>query len=185
MTAIDNTPASWSRRADEERSSHEAAGWSERGQTQRFLAVLRHLNLRAGQSLLDFGCGTGRLAAFLPAGVGYYGYDSAPGMLLRARREHRGGTYLPTLRSDWIFDHIVCIGPFNLPGSREETWETLDRLWCDHKPETLVASLYDGADDRCLTYDASWVLALARSLSPKYLIDRSYLLNDVLMVVRR
>jgi SAM-dependent methyltransferase len=185
VEVVENTPVAWSRRAASAASSHKAAGWTERGQAQRFLAVLRHLDLRAGQDLLDYGCGTGRFSTFLPLGIGYFGYDTAPGMLERAKAEHPDGSYLAELGAGWIYDHIVCVGPFNLPGSREETWEILSGLWEQHLPSTLIASLYDGKDERCLTYDPDWALSLARSLSQKYVIDRSYLGNDVLMVVKR
>lgn len=184
-TDVSNSPIAWSRRATEAASSHEAAGWSERGQTQRFLAALKHLDLHAGQSLLDYGCGTGRFAEFTPMGVGYYGHDSAPGMLLRARHEHKTGTFMGTLNSDWRFDHIVCIGTFNLPGSIDETRVTLNQLWTDHRPETLIVSLYSGADSRCLNYSSAWAASLGASLAPKYLVDRSYLDNDLMLVVKR
>lgn len=184
--AVENTPFAWSLRATEAPSSHEAAGWSERGQTQRFLAVLRHLDLHAGQSLLDYGCGTGRLASFMPIGVGYYGYDTAPGMILRARYEHRDeGTFLGELKPDWRFDHIVCVGTFNLPGSIDETRVVLSQLWARHQPKTLIASLYNGKDARCLNYDSQWAAALGWSLSPRYLVDRTYLANDLMLVVKR
>ncbi len=183
MNEIENTPQAWSLRAAEASSSWGAAGWSERGQVQRFRAALRHLELRPGDLLLDYGCGDGALSAHVPAGVRYFGFDTAFGMLDRAHRLRPEGIFRNSIAPGAEFDHIVCIGPFNLPGSREETWATLERLWNEHTRRTLVASLYDGTDDRCLTYDASWALGLAKSLSDSYLIDHSYLPNDVLMVV--
>lgn len=49
--------------------------------------ILRHLGLKDGDSLVDFGCGSGRLAAHLAevAQVGYLGLDVAAPLLAYAR----------------------------------------------------------------------------------------------------
>jgi len=183
MTA--NTPEAWDERAAEP-FSWNAALWSERGQTQRFLAVLRHLDLRAGDALLDFGCGTGRFCEFLPDDVTYYACDSSPGMRERVRREHPRAWVLEEL-SDDEFDHIVCIGTFNLEDSwsKFETWETLDDLWSINSPRSLIVSFYRGEDEDCLSYDTEEVVEFAEELTSSFIIDATFLANDLLLVMNK
>lgn len=181
-----NTPEAWSGRASAP-SSWAAAGWSENGQTQRFLATLRHLELREGDTVLDFGCGTGRLCEFLPRDTTYYAYDWAPAMLERVRRDHERAWVLDELPPQ-LFDHVVCIGAFNLKRgwSHEQTWERLADLWALHTRRALVVSLYRGADGSCLTYTAEWAAKLARQCGcERFLIDCSHLPNDLMLVMHR
>lgn len=184
---IDNTPAAWSRRAADAETSWEASGWSQLGQLRRFERVREYLDLRAGDLLLDYGCGDGAFSLYMSDGVRYYGVDTAEGMLKRARREHPAGVYRNGLAASDVFEHVVCIGTFNLADqwSREQTWDVVERLWKKHTRRMLAVSLYAGADPETLDYSPSWVLSLAQTLSPCYVIDRSYLSNDVLLVVKR
>lgn len=177
MVAVTNTPAAWSARAAAP-SSHECAGWSERGQTLRFLAVLEHLQLRVGDSLLDFGCGTGRLCEFLPHDVTYTGYDTAPGMLDRARHDHATSVFVSEI-PPVLFDHVVAVGPFNLPGS--DAFEAVSELWHESVRRSLVVSLYRGTDDRCVAYSPDAVADWARRIDARrFVVDGSYLDNDLI-----
>lgn len=173
----------WSERADTV-TSHEASGWSEKGQTLRFLAVLDHLDLRPGESVLDFGCGTGRFSAFLPHTAAYLGYDSAAGMVNRARADHPGQQFdneIPPV----IFDHVVAIGPFNLP-SDEDPFDQIEWLWRMCVRRSIVISLYRGDDQRCLCYEAGDAVALARRLGAhRFRIDTTHLDNDLIVSFRR
>ena len=88
-TLVENTPAAWSVRA--ETPAHwEACLWSREGQRARFQSVLAELEPMPGETLLDFGCGTGQLSEHVGGQVRYVGYDSAPGMVARARTDHPG-----------------------------------------------------------------------------------------------
>jgi hypothetical protein len=108
-------------------------------------------------------------------------------MLKRARREHPAGIYRERVAPGDYFDHVVCVGTFNLADqwSREQTWDVVERLWKKHTKRLLAVSLYAGADPQTLDYSPDWVLSLAQTLSQCYVIDRSYLPNDVLLVVKR
>jgi ubiquinone/menaquinone biosynthesis C-methylase UbiE len=121
-----NAPAAWTNRAVLADSSWEAALWSRRGQEARFDAVVRHLDLQPGDSLLDFGCGTGRFVDWLPAGVSYLGYDTSRGMVERARREYPGWEFT-TEFPDRSFTHVCAIGIWNL-ASWEDAKRDIDRL---------------------------------------------------------
>jgi hypothetical protein len=185
-TLVENSPRAWSERALQP-ASHEAAMWSEGGQTRRFLAVLRHLELREGDTLLDFGAGTGRFCEFLPVDVSYAGYDWAPGMVERMVQEHPRARPLESL-PDELFDHVVCIGAFNLADgwSKERTWERVSELWTEHTRRTLVVSLYRGWDDSCIRYDPEDAAEFARRLGATFFaVDCVYAENDLTLAVYR
>lgn len=183
---VRNTPEAWTERASEP-ESWRAAGWSERGQTQRFLAAVGHLNLRPGESLLDFGCGTGRLSEWVPAGVEYVGYDWSPGMVLAASAAHpeAGFTCVPPVRR---FDAVAAVGPFNLRDnwSKEKTWNVLSDLWAGRVGGVLVVSLYRGTDTSCIRYAAGELVGFCEWVGcADFVIDAGYLPNDLMLVMRR
>ncbi len=147
-----NTPEAWSVRAGFE-EPWEAALWSRGGQLARHLAVLRALDLRPGEKLLDFGCGTGALCELLKDGVVYMGYDYAPGMVERARREHPGICFEGSQIVERV-DAVACIGTFNLADewSKALTASMIRLLWQLNAPRALAACLYAGRDPDCIIY---------------------------------
>lgn len=183
-TIIENTPQAWDRRASAP-ASWDAALWSERGQTQRFLAVLNHLELRAGDGLLDYGAGTGRLSEFLPAAVDYYAFDTSAGMRDRCRDEHPRATVLDEPPRIFPYDHVVAVGPFNLADrwSLDDTRAAIQTLW-RLTTRTLVVSLYRGHDPACLRYPAALVTQWASELSDRFVVD-AHMPNDLLLAAHR
>lgn len=182
-TTIENTPQAWSARAVAP-AAWDACMWSEQGQTTRFIAVLRHLQLRDGDGLLDYGCGTGRLCEFLPRTVDYFGFDWADGMRERARVDHPRAAVLDEMPA-FPFDHVVAVGPFNLAHdwSAEKSYAVIRDLWA-HTLHTLVVSLYRGDDPMCLSYAPAVVAKWAGELTDHFHVD-AHLPNDVLLVAHR
>lgn len=178
VNTVSNAPGAWTVRARTAETSWEAALWSETGQRVRFKAALKHLDMHAGDSLLDFGCGTGALSELIPAGVEYLGVDSSPGMLQRARREH------PTREFDYRlpysqFTHTAAIGVWNL-ASWEEAVDGIYVLW-GMTTKIMVASIH-----RELASPAQ----IAERFSEhgamlKMLVDCSYKGNDSMLILRR
>lgn len=180
---VANTPAAWDERAKEP-ESWQAAMWSKEGQEARFEAVARRLRLREGQTVLDYGCGTGRFREWLPAGVHYYGYDWSKVMRERARAS--GATILRRL-DQLRFDHVVAIGTFNLADSwsKDKTGEELLDLWMRHTDKSLTVCLYRGTDLECIPYSPAEAAIWAGRFTKRYLIDADYLDNDFLVTMRR
>jgi len=185
-----NTPEAWSERAAAHENPWDAVGWSRNSQTKRFRAVLKHLDLRHDDTLLDFGCGTGEFAPWVEDSafpVRYFGWDWAPGMVERARREHPHASFLDGWAYAYEFDHIVAIGVFNLHHnwSQLQTAETIDRLWRVTR-RTLVVSLYRGDDEQCIHYTPSFLGGIVeRSRPARFVIDASHLDNDVILRMSR
>lgn len=184
---IPNTPEAWTKRANTTATSHEAALWSEKGQRDRFVAVLKTLDPQPGEWLLDVGCGTGLLSTFMPEGTQYIGCDWSIGMIARARREHPGWPFLVVCPAG-RYDLVACIGTFNLKHdwSKGQTWQMLRRLWDTNTPRAMAVTLYRGDDPNCLVYEPDEAMAFADSLphASTMRIDE-HRHNDFLLTVRR
>ena len=182
-----NTPEAWTLRAETLEEPWAACGWSRDGQRERFEAILWALDPNPGESLLDWGCGTGDLSELLADGVYYVGFDSATGMIERASAEHSADNRL-FLRDvpSRLFDLVACIGPFNLPDhwSKQRTWHTMRHLWDTTRCRTLAVSLYAGDDGQCLQYTEVEARVCGRQLGYDVTIERTRA-NDLLLVARR
>jgi SAM-dependent methyltransferase len=147
--------------------------------------------------MLDYGCGPGNLSGARNAwfsqragcsgwGEDYLGFDWSLGMVERAKREHPDAEFTTMLRDGDTWDLVVCCGTFNLRDgwSKQRTWALVRMLWnrCDR---AMAVSLYCGTDPACLRYEPSEVARLAGELSPSFSVERGYLPNDLLMVLRR
>jgi len=177
-----NSPAAWSERAETLPTPYEACGWTEASQAERMRKVIEALDPQPGDSLLDFGCGTGELARYIEGDVGYIGYDSAQGMVVRAAREHPG-RHFQMFEPGTTVDLTAVVGTFNLPGDKLLTWAALRRLW-DATGRTLAASLYAGEDERCLIYTEAECARFASAESYRWRVER-WRHNDLLIVLDR
>lgn len=179
----ENTPEAWSSRADQIDKPALACGWSDLGQHERMRKAVRMLAPRVGETLLDWGAGTGALTEYLPGGVDYQGFDWATGMVIRAQREHPGHRF-----QDWEpsrqFDLVACVGPFNLIDnwSKQYTWATLRRLW-DMCRRRMVVFLYAGRDQNCLVYTPDEVRSQVGALSWDVVVEQWR--NDIVATVTR
>lgn len=121
-------------------TSWEAARWASEGSQRERMNLALHLAepLRAGNVVLDWGCGTGRLSEFLAGSrVNYVGVDTCRAMVERARRDHPdpGAEFLhlnsPNALKETRPDVTFCLGVWNLEadGSRMDAIEELEKLW--------------------------------------------------------
>lgn len=185
----ENTPTAWTRRAQEIAEPWAATGWSERSQRIRHERIVQALNPRPGESLLDYGCGTGALAGHvrLPMfNVNYIGFDWSLGMVERARREHPDAAFTTQLRDGETWDLVVCCGTFNLRDnwSRAQTWALVRMLFARTR-RAMAVSLYHGRDSACIHYGPSEAATVGQYIAHDFSVERGYLPNDVLLVLRK
>ena len=181
---ISNAPEAWTQRS-QAGTSHEAAMWSESGQRERYAAVLSALDPRPGETLYDYGCGTGLLSTMVPAGVGYLGYDWSRGMIERAQRDHPLSAFVNEDLASITPDLIACIGTFNLADgwSKEQTWTALSDLW-SRCGRAMAVCLYAGEDEECIRYRDSECMAFAKQTRASWSLER-HRPNDLLLVLGR
>lgn len=96
------------------------------------------LEIRPGQTLLDLGCGYGRLFAFfLDKGAAVHGVDVSPRMLAEAEKNWKGHPAVRLHRknaeeladfADNMFDHIVCYGVFDALECQQEALAHMARM---------------------------------------------------------
>ena len=154
---------------------------SPKSHEQRLKAILR-LPVKEGDTILEFGCGTGRLADLLPRSVRYEGLDWSPGVITQAqhRRPHnafRCGTVSDLTAHDWV----VASGPFNYARgwSKNQTAEALAAMWSASRRGVALTALRIPADGR-LHYSAEELASFLAACDWSHLeLDRSYLPNDM------
>jgi SAM-dependent methyltransferase len=135
-----------------------------------------------GDDLLEFGCGTGRLADLTPRGVHYEGLDWSREVisLAKHRRPHdafRCGSLGDLTPHDWV----VASGPFNYAKgwSKGETAEAVSAMWKASRRGIALTVLGIPAEGR-LHYGTDELVSFVAACDWSRLeLDRSYLPNDV------
>ncbi len=128
----------------------EALRWSTQGQEARYAWISDVIGLRAGATVLDYGCGFGDLFAYLKKNnhsVGYTGMDINPDLIERAKGHNPGIAFGVSdieehpLAGGVRFDHTVLCGVFNtkVEGATESMMNII-RLLFFHTNISLVAT---------------------------------------------
>lgn len=178
----ESTPEEWNRKAARDGPDHEIADCGSSASHERRLAAILRAPIRPGQLVLDFGCGTARLADLLPAGARYEGVDWSQQVVNVARQRRPGvavrvGTADDLVACDWI----VASGPFNYSTgwSREATKATIERMAQFARIGIALTTLRSPGEGR-LHYSEMELLAYLETFGWTHLeFDRSYLPNDV------
>jgi SAM-dependent methyltransferase len=147
----------------------------------RLRAILK-LPLCNGDSVQELGCGTGRLADLIPAGISYEGLDwsaevVATAMTRRPTHRFRVGAEDDLTTADWI----VASGPFNYTHgwSKERTIASMRKMWQASRRGIAVTVLRVPATDR-LHYEPAELCGPLNDLDWSTCeLDRSYLPNDL------
>lgn len=120
--------------------SHQALDWGSAESQARRFDVLADGLLRAGQRVLDVGCGLAHFADWLDAHghqVDYTGIDLTPEFVQQARQRHPARQFIcgsvldPTVLPDAHFDVVVASGLFYTYPEGGSAWmhAVIDRLW--------------------------------------------------------
>lgn len=154
---------------------------SQESHERRLRSVLR-LPIKAGDSLLEFGCGTGRLADLVPDGVRYEGLDWSGEVITLARHRRPQSTFRCGSISDLTpRDWVVASGPFNYAKgwSKRQTAEAVTAMW-DMSRRGIALTVLGVPVDGRLHYGGEELVSFlgARDWS-RLELDRSYLPNDI------
>jgi SAM-dependent methyltransferase len=173
---------------------HRLNGWrSRRAQAIRHREALAVLDPQPGESLLDWGCGTGVLSDLLPLGVHYIGADQSPEVLATASELRPGLMFDRAIEEPepeaHAFDLVAVIGTYNL-GPAEVALRDFRSLWSYTRRAMALSVLRrvqrDGGPEH-LTFSPEELATLGDSLasSGRWELRSGYLPNDLLLVVRR
>lgn len=90
-------------------------------------------SVKSGESLIDVGCGSGRLLDILPQNINYLGIDSSDKLLEVAKRNYPNHNFqigkLPALNISGQFDQVFCKAVLHHIPSREQRILALKQLW--------------------------------------------------------
>ncbi len=147
----------------------------------RLRALLR-LPIGEADTLLEFGCGTGRLADLVRPSVRYEGLDWSQEVITLAqhRRPHgefRWGSVDDLTPHDWV----VASGPFNYARgwSKSQTAEAVRAMWDASRRGIALTVLQIPVDGR-LHYGGDELLSFLSACDWSHAeLDRSYLPNDM------
>ncbi len=146
------------------------------------LRALLQVPIKEGETLLEFGCGTGRLSDFVPTEVRYEGLDWSPEVIALARRRRPHGVFRCGSVSDLAsHDWVVASGPFNYAKgwSKVRTAEAVSAMWEASRRGIAFNALCVPADGR-LHYGVDELISFMEPCKWLNLeLDRSYLPNDM------
>jgi len=178
----ESTPQAWDSYASGGGPDYLVADCGSQESHERRLMALLRLPIEDGDDLLEFGCGTGRLADMLPPGVRYEGLDWSREVIALAqrRRPHaafRCGSVGDLTPHDWV----VASGPFNYAEgwSRSQTAEAVSAMWEASRRGIALTVLRVPAEGRLHYGDDELVSFLAACCWSRLELDRSYLPNDM------
>ena len=164
-------------------------------QIKRFQVLTSNVDL-SGKKLLDIGCGTGDLFAYLKKqklDVNYYGIDILPKMIERAYefypegRFFSGNMFKESPFSKKQFDIIFCSGVFNLNmGDNETFFKEALPVFFAHAKEKIVFNLLDPGHfvqtDKYYFFNQKAVLHLIRQYSDEAIAVTGYIPSDFTII---
>ncbi len=175
----------------------ESLGWASGvSQVSRFEAIAQAANFNHS-SVLDLGCGTGELKAFLDArfsGVSYLGIDHMPEFVAQARVRYAGDVHANFDLGDFsalLFprvDHVVASGSLNYrSASPHYIFNAIAKMFVS-AAQTLVFNVLDEAHfpqhPLLVGRNLAEVVAFCEKLSPSVRVVRGYAVDDATIVMK-
>lgn len=178
----ESSPRAWDSYASEGGPDYLVADCGSAESHERRLKALLQLPIEEGDTLLEFGCGTGRLADFMPYGVRYEGVDWSQEVIMLAQRRRPNGAFSCGSVGDLTpHDWVVASGPFNYSKgwSKSQTAEAVSVMWDMSRRGIALTLLCVPADGR-LHYGDDELISFLSACDWSHLeLDRSYLPNDI------
>ena len=178
----ESSPEAWDDYAAGEGPDYLIADCGSAESHERRLRAILRLPFRPGETVLEFGCGTGRLADLAPPEVRYAGIDWSADVIGLARRrrphgEFRQGSVGDLTPATWV----VASGPFNyaLGWSKDQTVTALRAMWAASGRGIAVTVLRRPASGRLAYEEGELVSFLDGCQWDRLELDRSYLPNDL------
>jgi SAM-dependent methyltransferase len=178
----ESSPQAWDSYASEGGPDYLIADCGSPESHERRLRALLRLPIEEGDTLLEFGCGTGRLADFVPCRVRYAGLDWSREVITLAQRRRPHGEFRCGSAGDLTpHDWIVASGPFNYARgwSKSQTAEVVSAMWDASRRGIALTVLCAPADGRLHYADDELISFLAAGGWAHLELDRSYLPNDM------
>jgi cyclopropane fatty-acyl-phospholipid synthase-like methyltransferase len=174
-----------------------AMGWvNEASQASRFECIAQAADFN-DSSVLDLGCGTGDLKAFLDArfgGVSYLGIDAVPEFVSQARVRHAGAPQTSFEAGDFAsmlfprVDHVVACGALNYRSSRpQDLFSAIAKMHVTAARTVLFTVLDEAHFDGhplLVGRNVDEIVAFCEKLSPTVEVRRGHAVNDALVVMR-
>jgi len=172
-------------------------GWvSEASQTGRFESIAQAADFD-GSSVLDLGCGTGDLKAFLDArysGMSYLGIDQVPEFVALARSRYAGDACASFELGDFNamilprVDHVVACGSLSYRSSNPHyVFNAIAKMFMS-AAQTVVFSLMDAAHfpehPLLVGHRLDEIVAFCRKLSPRVSLVRGASPDTATVVMR-
>jgi SAM-dependent methyltransferase len=184
----ESSPQAWDSYASEGGPDYLIADYGSPESHERWLRALLQMPIEEGDTLLEFGCGTGRLADFVSRGVRYEDLDWSREVitLARRRRPHgafRCGSVGDLNPNDWV----VASGPFNYAkgGSKSQTAEAVSAMSGTSRRGIALTVLCIPAEGQ-LHYGGDELVSFLWACDWSHVeLDRSYFPNDMCLRVWR
>lgn len=171
-------------------------GWvDESSQGRRFDAIAQLVDF-ADSSVLDCGCGTGDLKAFLDTrfgGVSYLGIEQVPEFVAQARARYAGERTTSFELGDFssmIFprvDHVVACGSLSYRSSNpQHVFAAIAKMFAS-AAQTVVFSVLDSQQfpehPLLVGHDVDEIVAFCRKLSLSVRVMRSQVAGDATVMI--
>jgi SAM-dependent methyltransferase len=174
-----------------------ALGWvDESSQASRFEAMAGAVDFE-GCSVIDCGCGTGDLKAFLDTrfgGVSYLGIDQVPEFIAAARSRHAGDFRANFELGDFTTlmlpraDHVVACGALNYRSNRpQDVYAAIARMFVSAAQSvafTVLEAAHFVDHPLLVGRDVDEIVDFCRKLSPEVRVLRGFAPNDALVVMQ-
>jgi len=152
--------------------------------TFRILNLISHISRDSNDSILDFGCGYGKMNQLLQnmkSEIKYFGYDINDAIIQEAIKNNTQGYFFSEIEKNKKFDHVVANGIFNVSldisknGWKEHCYNTIDEMVLLSNKSVcfnMLTSYVDYEREHLCYFD------------PKEIFDRYINRNDTCITIR-